>query len=316
MDWPEQYDGFFSRLDRLSRAKDGWKAACPAHEDRLPSLWIKISESGNLLVKCWAGCTFKAIVGATGLREGDFFMAEVKPEFVCAYDYCYPKGVLRHQTVRMKPKAFRQRRPNPNFLTEIPDSEQNPKWFWNLEGVDTVLYKSPEIEEEIAKAKDRRVFLVEGESDADTLWKLGFVATTNPMGAGKWKDAYTNQLRECNVVVIPDEDEPGLNHATRVTQALLGKAKSVVVARLPRLAGVKTDVSAWLATLPSDDARKQAVKDLVKAHDGIDPMIVLAPPCTNAELLALATKLVCGVSFEKRELISAIALLRKLETEV
>jgi putative DNA primase/helicase len=309
MSYPEAYSRFFESVEGLKTTRDGWMARCPAHEDNKPSLAIAISpDTGNLLVKCWAGCRFKDIVLRLCLEEKDFFMeADVKQEIECTYDYCWPKGKLVFQVVRFKPKGFRQRRPAPNF------DPKNPEWLWNLEGVQTCLYKSPELQEEIEKDKGRRVLVTEGEKDVDELWRLGFVATTNPQGAGKWKDFYSDQLAGMNVVVIPDEDEPGLNHAAQVVKSLTGKAKSVTVARLPRLTGVKTDVSAWLATFKDDAAKKQAIKTLVMSYDGQDPMIVLAPPCSAPELLALATKLVCGVQCDRREFISALALLRQLE---
>ena len=33
-----------------------WIAQCPAHSDSSPSLYVDEGESGNVLIKCWAGC--------------------------------------------------------------------------------------------------------------------------------------------------------------------------------------------------------------------------------------------------------------------
>lgn len=68
-------------LDRLLPHLDGvrWTgrekliAKCPAHEDRSPSLSVKETDDGTLLVKCWAGCTADEIVRAVGLRLADLF---------------------------------------------------------------------------------------------------------------------------------------------------------------------------------------------------------------------------------------------------
>lgn len=51
---------------------NGYKARCPAHDDRNPSLSIKDGHRGVLL-KCWAGCALFEILQAIGLSESDLF---------------------------------------------------------------------------------------------------------------------------------------------------------------------------------------------------------------------------------------------------
>jgi hypothetical protein len=92
------------------------------------------------------------------------------------------------------------------------------------------------------------VVFVEGEKDADRLWATGIAATTTPQGAGKWRDEYAQQLVDAaiqEVVVIPDNDEPGRRHA-HVAAAAMRRAGLVV--RMLELDGVpaKGDVSDWL----------------------------------------------------------------------
>lgn len=64
-------------LDRLSGVKqtrpDRYQARCPAHDDKSPSLVITETSDGTLLIKCWAGCSADAIVGAVGLELRDLF---------------------------------------------------------------------------------------------------------------------------------------------------------------------------------------------------------------------------------------------------
>lgn len=63
-----------SRLDGVRHAGEKkWKACCPAHDDRNPSLSIRETLDGTLLVKCWAGCSAKEIVAAIGLELRDLF---------------------------------------------------------------------------------------------------------------------------------------------------------------------------------------------------------------------------------------------------
>lgn len=44
--------------------EDKWKARCPAHEDKNPSLSIAESPSGKVLLKCWSGCTQDQVIRA------------------------------------------------------------------------------------------------------------------------------------------------------------------------------------------------------------------------------------------------------------
>ena len=62
--------------------------------------------------------------------------------------------------------------------------------------------------------------IVEGEKDADTLIKLGIIATTMPGGAGKWLDIHTQALAGADVEIIADNDKPGIEHAQKVLQEL------------------------------------------------------------------------------------------------
>lgn len=47
-------------------------AACPAHDDRTPSLSISDSASGRLLLHCHAGCDHKAVREAVAVKLGSF----------------------------------------------------------------------------------------------------------------------------------------------------------------------------------------------------------------------------------------------------
>ena len=75
------------------------------------------------------------------------------------------------------------------------------KRFW--------LYRSLELE---ASDKSAVVWLCEGERDTETLRKLGFVATTSPGGAGKFKDCFALQLQGRRIVALPDNDDSGRKH--------------------------------------------------------------------------------------------------------
>ena len=52
---------WLDRLEGVRKAGNGYKARCPAHDDRNPSLSVAEGDGGKVLVTCFAGCTFEAI---------------------------------------------------------------------------------------------------------------------------------------------------------------------------------------------------------------------------------------------------------------
>lgn len=69
-----------TRLDKVkATGPNKWKACCPAHDDKSPSLSIKETADGTVLLKCWAGCTAAEITGAIGLELRDLFPGEHQP---------------------------------------------------------------------------------------------------------------------------------------------------------------------------------------------------------------------------------------------
>lgn len=121
------------------------------------------------------------------------------------YDYTDEDGNLLFQVVRYSDKSFKQRRP-----------DGKGGWIWSLKDVRRVPYRLPGLKGQ------ERVFVVEGEKDAERLWEAGIPATTNPGGAGKWRPEFTAQLRAMGVkelVIVVDNDAPGERHGAAVARA-------------------------------------------------------------------------------------------------
>lgn len=60
-------DALLQRLDRVhARGRGQWSARCPAHDDKGPSLSVKETAEGAVLVHCFAGCNVDEIVRAVG----------------------------------------------------------------------------------------------------------------------------------------------------------------------------------------------------------------------------------------------------------
>jgi hypothetical protein len=150
-----------------------------------------------------------------------------------AYDYADADGKLLFQKVRKPPGS-----PGDRFFVRRPDGRGG--WIGSLKGVPTPrpLYRWPEIVK--AMKEDREIAIVEGEKDADNLWRLGIPTTCNFDGASdviknpkakpKWKADYSERLRGAPIIVFNDNDAPGYAHADAVCRMSLG-----ISARVRRL---------------------------------------------------------------------------------
>jgi hypothetical protein len=62
------------RLEKVRRVgTDRWSACCPAHEDRSPSLGIRLLSDGRILLNCFAGCPVDQVLAALGLNMPDLY---------------------------------------------------------------------------------------------------------------------------------------------------------------------------------------------------------------------------------------------------
>jgi len=172
-------------------------------------------------------------------------------EVVAIYQYRNLAGAVAHETVRYQPKDFKQRRPGAGGYT------------WSLRGIEPILYRLPEITEAITQG--RPVFLTEGEKDADNLVKLGFEATTSALGAGKWRNSYTEALRGALVLICPDNDDAGWKHALNVLQEIYYDAECC---KIIRLSGPGKDVSDWI----EDGGTAEALRELADNEPIIMPL--------------------------------------------
>ena len=154
-----------------------------------------------------------------------------QPRIVATYHYTDQHGDVLFEVVRMEPKTFRQRRPN-----------GSGGWEWKGP-VKTVLYRLPEVF--AALADGRTVYIVEGERATDRLAGLGVTATCSPGGAGKWRPEHSASLAGADVVILPDNDDAGRQHAVQVAASLAGRAKSVRTVALPGLPQ-KGDAYDWI----------------------------------------------------------------------
>jgi len=230
-----------------------WTARCPAHDDDHNSLSLSIANDGKLLLYCHAGCSTKSVLQVLNIDYPALYPKLPitthpgrRQRIVAIYDYRDERGDLLYQSVRYDPKDFRFR---------VPKGDGD--WTWKLNGLTRVLYRLQEL---LAADPSEPILIVEGEKDVDHLRAIGFVSTTNAGGAGKWRNEYSESLRGRQVVILPDNDDPGRRHALGVAQALHGIAASIKILDLPTLPP-KGDVSDWIEAGGSADALRRLVAE-------------------------------------------------------
>lgn len=197
-------DDFLGLLKGVTPTGSGtWLACCPAHGDEHPSMSVK-AEGGKILVHCHVGCTASDVVAAMGLELKDLFEDArqtgnsvpataasdcVHPKkksgshgkWVCDYVYHDADGNLLYKASRYVGADGKK-----SFVIKHRDGSAPGGWAYGLKdaGMARVIYHLPDV---IAAGKaGRTVVIAEGEKDVDSLRALGFVATCNVGGAGKW----------------------------------------------------------------------------------------------------------------------------------
>ena len=211
------------------------------------------------------GCGFREALewaaGELGIqppddKEWDPFGREA--EQTGHYDYVDEESKLLFQTVRIDltnekhpdypDKTFRQRAWNP----------ESEKWEWGTEGVRKVPYQLPEVLD--AARRGQIVLIGEGEKVVHALGQLGFTATCNHGGAGKWRDEYSKYLEGAAVAILPDNDITGRKHARAVAESLHGTAGSIKIVELPDLPQ-KGDVANWVERGGTREHLKQIIDE-------------------------------------------------------
>ncbi len=182
----------------------------------------------------------------------EMFGEEYKPEPI--------KKATRHKQQREWPYPDRQG--NKMIKVSRTDDGNGKRSFnqyhWNgkqwvmgygpVNREDIPIYRYQEIREAIALSQT--IFITEGEPCADLLWKMGIPATCNIGGSGKWLPHHSKDLEGAKVVICPDRDVCGVEHADTIVkdfpdaQWLYAFPDSLMWQNLPENKGL--DLADWV----------------------------------------------------------------------
>jgi len=268
-------------------------ALCPWHDDASPSLSIyddhgycRAESKRYDVFNLWQlkhNCDFKTALRELAERAGVELPSgkggrQLNGEPTSTYNYVNESGTLLCQHCRWETTGA-DGKPDKTFSWRQPDG--NGGWINNLKAVSRrVLYKLPEV------LAAETVWIVEGEKDALSLVPLGLCATTPPDGAdqrgSKWlglvkKYKIHEPLKGKNIYILPDNDEPGRQHANAVARSLHGFATSVKILDLATIwpeIPLKGDVSDFISHHGPEEAKRLLLELAETTSEYVD----LTPP--------------------------------------
>lgn len=71
-----------SKFQRVYKSgNDQWQCLCPVHDDKSPSVGIKYTKDGRILIHCFSGCPTNEILDAVGISFDDLFPDKLENEY-------------------------------------------------------------------------------------------------------------------------------------------------------------------------------------------------------------------------------------------
>jgi len=219
------------RLDKVRGISPNWSARCPAHDDKNPSLSIKETQDGTVLLHCHARCATEDVVSKLGLKMSDLYSDNTNPakSLIEAYSYEDALGNESYQVLRYSDKSFPIRQP-----------DGHGGWKWTAEGIERVPYRLPQVIQAVITGIP--VFITEGEKDVHTVERLGYVATCGPGGSNGWRTEFGGFFDAADILLCGDNDDAGRKYLLDVATSCTN-AKSIKQVNLPALSN---DVSDWV----------------------------------------------------------------------
>ena len=236
---------------------------CPCHNDKKASLSISQGRNNRIILNCHAGCNYKNILSEVGLTEDDLFndgrtkqkntwrdkiASRVDRPIDAVYDYKDANDKYLYSKIRFVGKVIRYAvidKKNDSFTME------KPKGVYSL-------YNLPAAIKAIKKGYP--VYITEGEKDVDTLKDLGFTAVTAG-SVSDWRSEFAHYFTGARVVILPDNDAPGLELKDKILKSLRAFAHSIKVVITSQ--AEHGDVTDYL------EVERHSKKDLQKLMDEV-----------------------------------------------
>lgn len=264
-----EYKEFLKHFDLNGSRKnsDGSiNVRCPCHDDKEASLSISKGKIHETVLKCHANCNYIDILAEVGLTENDLYNdSRTKQEknlltkieryvnklIEAIYDYKDANGKYLYSKIRFVGKHIRY---------AVIDKKNDSFTMVKPKGVYS-LYNLPAAIKAIKKGYP--VYITEGEKDVDTLKDLGFTAVTAG-SVSDWRSEFAHYFTGARVVILPDNDAPGLELKDKILKSLRAFAHSIKVVITSQ--AEHGDVTDYLEV---ERHSKEDLKELIKGVDAI-----------------------------------------------
>jgi len=304
-----RFDRIIERLQALGRKPkirgDKATSLAPCHDDKKPSFGVTRDPDGSASLKCFAGCNFKAIVAALGLRAGDRIgrpstshaEGQPSPEKSAQKPNVYRQARLAEQSILKRLGADWSLAANYSYEStdrkclmrmlrfERPRAGSKPeKTFRPIHPVEggwivgdppglLPLYRLPKLLSAPASAS---VVVVEGEKTANALVDIEIdPVTTWSHGAGDVERTDWSWCAGKHAVFLPDNDAPSREAGAKLASILarLDPPATLHILELPDLVNEKDDAVEFIATRrmqgKSTAAIRQEILDLAAAAPAV-----------------------------------------------
>lgn len=268
-----RYEEILSHFHVDKLTKDKAQCKCPAHDDGKASLTISKGKKG-IVLHCHAGCNTESVLQAAGLEQKDLFYdagsgssfqnVERWKQYVekrsgkqieQIYHFTNLQGKYVYTKLRMTGKDM------------IYGILKDDRFIYGLQGKSRRelkgLYKDAESVRKAISAGER-VFYCEGEKDVNTMTSHGYTAITAG-GVNDWQKDFAEVFREGDVIVLSDNDDPGVRSSLQIVKDLQGVAKSVRM------------------VIPTPELKKGDISDYFIDHGVSDFEVMLQSPAAKDE---------------------------------
>jgi len=183
------------QLENVKKTTEGYKASCPCHDDKTPSLSIKQGDR-KVLLHCFAGCKYEEIAKKLQIKTEvkstalEYFSSKknIPIDFLKSLHIteAHSKLIIPYRYSNNKSARSRERYANGGFI-------------WEVEKKEIIIYG-------LWRDQKDYCIIVEGESDCWTLWYNNFNALGVP-GSTMFKLIKLEQLNQFNDIIIIEESD-------------------------------------------------------------------------------------------------------------
>lgn len=229
----EIFENNLTHFQVVKKYQDRAQCKCPAHQDKQASLTVTKGRKCTLLY-CHAGCQLDDILNAAGLEKRDIFYESTQNtanwrafiekrennRIEAVYNYVSCNGQYAFTKVRLQGKhIIYGRLENERFTYGLSRNKPRKSYravYGNLSDIKKAINDN------------KPVFIVEGEKDVNTLTKHGYISFTYG-GVNDWQSDFAELVNGAMVIILADNDKPGIDIANRIYEDVVSGAKSVKI---------------------------------------------------------------------------------------